>query len=155
MGRDKGAATVDGLAPIGLESVGDIIDLDAKEHSQEIVEQPIQDQLGSWIVDGAAPSNESAAKDTVVPLVQLEPVANDIAAVVRLVRHHDHGGVAFHLVESLDDSPPEAVKAGVLDRDQLGHSLFHKAEDIPGRVGATVVNHYDFVGNMVEIQFQV
>ena len=45
MGRNEGAAAVDGLAAIGLEGVGDIIELDAKEESQKVVDQSVQNQL--------------------------------------------------------------------------------------------------------------
>src|SRR5437867_1457795 len=155
MGRNEGAAAVDGLAAIGLEGVGDIIELDAKEESQKVVDQSVQNQLETWIVDGAAALDESAAKDTVVPFVQLCPVADDVAAVVGLVRHHDHCGIPLHVVEALDYGPAEPVEAVVLDWDQLGDTFLQRGENVPGSVGAAVVDHHDLVGNSVELQLQV
>src|SRR5438876_1646005 len=155
MGRNEGAAAVDGLAAIGLEGVGDIIELDAKDQSQKVVAQSVQNQLETWIVDGAAALDESAAEDTVVSVVQLCPIANDIAAVVGLVRHHDHCGVPLHVVEALDDGPAESVAALVLDWDQFGHMLLERGENVPGLIGTAIVDHYDLVRNSVELQLQV
>src|SRR5207245_11436878 len=105
MGRNEGAAAVDGLAAIGLEGVGDIIELDAKEASQKVVDQSVQNQLETWIVDGAAALAESAAKETVVPFVKLCQLADDIAALVGVVRHHDHWRIRLDVVEALGSGP--------------------------------------------------
>src|SRR5215831_15592436 len=132
MGRNEGAAAVDGLAGVGLKGVSDIIELDAKDDLQEVVEQSVQNQLETWIVDGAAALNKSAAEDTVVPFVQLCPITNDVAAVVGLVRHHDDGGVPLHVIEPPDYCPAKPMEAVVLNWDQLGHMVVQRGENVPG-----------------------
>ena len=87
--------------------------------------------------------------------MQRVPVTHHVAAVVGLVRHHDHCGIPLHVVEALDYGPAEPVEAVVLDWDQLGHTFLQRGENVPGSVGAAVVDHHDLVGNSVELQLQV
>src|SRR4030095_4994410 len=131
MGRDQGTAAVDGLPSVGLERVGDVVELDPEHHPQEEVRESIHDELEPGIVDGSPAPDESAPEDAFVALVQLRPVADDIAAVVRFVGHHDDDRVALHQFEPGDDRAPESMLSLVLDRDQHGHSLLDRGEELP------------------------
>lgn len=98
---------------------------------------------------------EAAAEDAVVAFIEGLPVANDIAAVVGFVGHHDDHGITSHGVEALGDRTPEAVRTGILDRAEGGDFCDFALEDLPSGVSGTVVHHDDFVGNASEGKLQV
>ena len=114
--RENGPDAVDDRFAIGLESVGCIVEAMSEKNPDEKIRQAVHPEFETGIVDGAASFNESAAKDTVVALVELFPVAHDVAAVVRFVRHHDDDGIAFHGVQPPGNRAPETVRAGALNR---------------------------------------
>ena len=67
------------------------------------------------------PGHEPAAEHAFPPSLSSLPVANDVAAVVALVGHHDHDRVAGHVIEAVDDGAAEAVRSGVLHGRQRRH----------------------------------
>ena len=83
------------------------------------------------------------------------PVADDIAAAVGFVGHHDDHGITGHGVEALGDRSPEAVRSGILDRAEGRDFGGFALEDLPSGVSGTVVDHNDFVGNASERKLQV
>ncbi len=89
---------------------------------------------------------EAAAEDAVGAFIEGLPVADDIAAVVGFVGHHDDRGITGHGVEALGDRSPEAVRSGILDRAEDGDFGSFALEDLPSGVGRTVVDHNDFRG---------
>src|SRR5438034_10028881 len=109
---------MDRRAYIGLERVRRVVELEPKQYPYEKVGEAIEDVFRKRVVDDAAARNESTAKHCLVALVQLLPVPHDIAAVIRLVRHHDDDGVAGRRVDSSNHGPSEPVRRVVLDGTQ-------------------------------------
>ena len=147
MRGEDGANAIDDFAAVSFEGVRGVVETVAEEYSDEEVCGPVECELEGRVVDHAAVFQEPTAKDAVVPFVELFPIADDIAAVVRFVGHHDDDGVAGHGIEPAHDGAAEAVGAGVFDGAEDGDFRGLGLEDLPGGIGGTVVHHDDFVGN--------
>ena len=147
---DERLAAVDRRAPVGLERVRGVVERDAEQQPDEEVGQPVEPVLQPRVVDDAPAGDEAAAEDALPALVELAPVADHVAAVVALVRHHDHDRVAGRAVEPVDDGAPEPVGTGVLRRRELRHPAAQVLQDRPRRVGAPVVDHHDLVRHLVQ-----
>src|SRR6266403_3816904 len=100
MWRDKGAAPVDYYFAVGFESVCGVIQLDAEKKAQEIVGDPIDEQLNPRIIDDTAALYKTTAKNAVVTLVQLLPIKNHITAIIRFICHHDNNRIPFHHIKT-------------------------------------------------------
>ena len=98
---------------------------------------------------------EAAAEDAVVAFIQGLPVADDIAAVVGFVGHHNDHGITSHGVESLGDRTPEAMRTGILDRAEGGDFGGFTLKDFPSGVCGTVIHHDDFVWNSMKRKLEV
>ena len=147
MRGEDGADAVDDRAAVGFEGVGGVVEAVAKEDADEEVCGAVESELEGRVVDHSAVLEEAAAKDAVVAFIEGLPVANDIAAVVGFVGHHNDHGITSHGVETLGDRTPKAVRAGILDRAEGGDFGGFALEDLPSGVGGTVVHYNDFVGN--------
>ena len=155
MRGEDGADAVDDRAAVGFEGVGGVVEAVAKEDADEEVCGAVESELEGRIVDHAAVLEEAAAEDAVVAFIEGLPVANDIAAVVGFVGHHNDHGITGHGVEALGDRTPETVRTGILDRAEGGDFGGFDLEDLPSGVGGTVVHHNDFVGNAAEGKLEV
>ena len=107
---DEGLAAVDNLFAISFESIRRVVEADVKQDLDEMIGQSIEKQLHFGIINRTATAHEAAAKNTVVPLVELLPVPHNVTAIVRFVSHHDHGGIARHMGESVGDRAPVISK---------------------------------------------
>ena len=116
MRGEDGADAVDDRAAVGFEGVGGVVETVAKEEADEEVCGAVQSELEGRVVDHAAVLEEATAEDAVVAFIEGLPVANDIAAVVGFIGHHDDHGITGHGVEAVGDCTPEAVRTGILDR---------------------------------------
>src|SRR6185369_13713128 len=77
--RTQRATSINDFAPIGLERVGRVIELDAEHESEKCIREAIEQQLDSRVIDRGAALDETASKHTVPPRVESLPVAHDIA----------------------------------------------------------------------------
>jgi len=59
------------------------------------------------------------------------------------------------MAEPERDGPAESVLSGILNRPALWDPALDLLELAPRRVRAAVVDHYDFVGNLPQPQFQM
>src|SRR4051812_17232371 len=108
MRREEGSTPLEHSAPIGLESVGGVVERNSKQSANKEIGQSIQTEFQPGIIDRAAMLHETAAEDAVPPLIQHLPVANHVAAIVRFIGHHDNDCVAPTCIDPLNDGPPEA-----------------------------------------------
>jgi hypothetical protein len=83
------------------------------------------------------------------------PVDHHIAAVIRLVGHHYHHGIAFDVIEAEGDGPAEAVLPHVADGPQRRHARLALLQRFPGTVGAAVVHHHNFMRHLAQVQLDV
>ena len=135
---------------IGAAGIGDVF-------GRELVADPVGDSAGGDADEGVAFAAvlDARAADAVPAFVQHLPVADDVAAIVGFVRHDDHHGISRRGVDSLDDRTSEPVQSFVLDGPKFrvrGAELF---ENGPRLVGAAVIDHDYFMGNIVQTQFEV
>lgn len=153
-GEDR-ADAIDDFPAIGLEGVRCIIQAVAEEEPDEKICRSVQGELKGWVVDHTAVLDETAPKDALVAFVEFFPVADNIAAVVGFVGHHDDNGVANHGIKATRDGATEAVRSGVFDgtqgRDFCGFAL----QNLPSGVSGPVIHHNDFMGNAAKGEFEV
>jgi hypothetical protein len=102
----------------------------------------------------AAPG-KAGSEDGVPAFVEKFPVAHDIAAVVRLVGHHDDDGVTLAMINAMHHGAAEAVLSRVLDRMESGNPLGETAQCSPRAVAAAVVHRDDLVLDSVQAQFNM
>ena len=126
-----------------------------EEAAYEGVGQTIHEEFDGRVVDGATAFHEAAAEDAVVAFVELLPVADDVAAVVRFVGHHNYGGVTFHRLKTAGDRTSKAVLFFVLYRSQFRKLIFLLLKYLPSAVGGAVVDDDDFVRDAAEVQLEV
>ena len=131
MRREDEADAVDDGAAVGFEGVGGVVEAVAKENADDGICGAVQSKLEGRIVDHTAVLEEATAEDAVVAFIEGLPVANDIAAVVGFIGHHDDHGIASHGVEALRDRTPEAVRTGILNRAEGGDFCGFALEDLP------------------------
>src|SRR5258707_557117 len=118
MRGNNGPTSIDHGLPICFEGIGGVVELDPKEDTQEVIREAIDPQLDRRVIDDAAALDEAAAEDAVPAFVELLPVANDVAAVVRFVGHHDDSGVAPHFLQAPIDGASEARLTQILNGAQ-------------------------------------
>ncbi len=80
------------------------------------------------------------------------PIADDIAAVVRLVRHHHDNCVTTHSLQAPADRPTKAGGSGIPQRHERRNTGADFFENGPGAIPAVVVDNNDFVRNIVQPQ---
>src|SRR5262249_5514698 len=97
----------------------------------------------------------AAAEDAVEPLVEPPPVSHDIAAIVRLIRHHDDQRVTARVIEPAHDCPTKPVLTDVLHRHDLRELLVQFLKQFPGAIGAAVIDDHDLVRHTVQVKLQV
>jgi len=114
VGRQDRADAVDDLFAVSFEGVGGVVEAVAEEEAHEGVGQAVHEEFDRRVVDGAASLHEAAAEDAVVAFVEFFPIADDIAAVVGLIGHHNDGGVAGHGVQTTNNRSPKPVGGGIL-----------------------------------------
>ena len=155
MRGEERCAAVDDAAAVGFEGVGRVVEADVKDDSDEEVGHPVEDVFDEGVVDGAAASDEAGAEDAIDAAVEFFEVTDDVAAIVGFVGHHDDDGVAGVVAEAALDGAAEAVEGGVLYGFEDGEFCREFGEDFPGVVGTAVIDDDDFVGNVVEAEFEV
>ena len=153
-GEERLATFNDGAA-VGLECVGGVVKRIAEEHADEEIGDAIEAQFEPRVIDDAAALHEARAENCVPAFVQHIPIADDVAAIVGFIGHHDHGGVAFHLVQTCDDGAAEAVWWAVPDQACFRDTLAERRHNGCGAIGAAVVNDDDFVRDIVEAQLEM
>src|SRR6267143_5073602 len=115
MWRDQGAAAVYCNLSVSFERISRVVKFNVKEQSQEQVGEPINYKLEGWITDDGAIFDKSTAENTVISFVQIFPVAHDVAAVIRLIRHHNHRSVTLHTIKTPDNGPSVTVLGVILN----------------------------------------
>src|SRR5262249_49590578 len=126
-----------------------------KNEFEKLVCQAVDDVLQFGIVNGSAAFNEATPEDTIITLVQAFPIHHDVATIIRLVRHHDHDGVSFGVVDSLDHGSSNTVRARVPDGDKFQNAALHRNQKVACAVGAAVVYDNDFMGNSVDAELNL
>ncbi len=101
------------------------------------------------------PRIKARAENGIPTLAQDLPVADDIGAVVGFIRHHHHHGVYGFVIESVRNGATEAAVAEVLDRPEFRDAGADLLEQAPGGVRAAIVHDHDFVGSVLQAQFEM
>jgi hypothetical protein len=86
-----------------------VIQRDIKQYPERIVRELIDLELEPGIIDYPASSEKTAAENAVKAFVQLLPISNHVATIVRLIGHHDNHCVAAHAFEPADDGAAKSV----------------------------------------------
>ena len=116
MRRENGAYAIDHGFAVGLEGVGRVVETVVEEDSHERIGQAVYKELHGWVINHSTALHEAASEDTIVALVELLPVTHHIAAIIRLVGHHNDKRIALGGIQATGDRPPEAVQVFVLHR---------------------------------------
>ena len=141
---------------VGLEGVGGVVEPDAEQEPEEEIGQPVDDQLDPGIINDPAALDEAAAEDAVPALVQLLPVADHVAAVVRFVGHHDHRRHRPCMLSSPQMmARPKPCRPVFWTGRSSGRRCLQVLQQLPGPVRAAVVHHDDLVGDALQAQLQV
>jgi hypothetical protein len=101
------------------------------------------------------PLMETAAKNTVVPQIERMPITHNVAAIIRLVGHHEYERVTVGMVETNDDGSTESRGAGVLNNSQGLNTVAALLQDLPSVIDASIVYHYDLMRNIIQAQLNV
>src|SRR5207249_747931 len=120
---DKRTAAIYHFRAISFKGIGGIIKVYPKQHLNEVIGQPIQNQLRFWIIDDAAAAHEATSEDTIVSFIELMPITHDVARIVRLISHHDNGGVAGHVIKATRHSTSESALSRVFHRLEGGNTV--------------------------------
>src|SRR5689334_19375413 len=89
-----GTASLDHRAPIRLKGVRRIVQSDSEQHPDHEIRKSVDSQLQPGIVNYASAFHKAGPEYRLPALVEELPVANDVAAVVRFIGHHNHHRVA-------------------------------------------------------------
>src|SRR5690242_2796490 len=103
MRRQEWPATIERIAAIRFECIGEVIKRYVECNSQEHVGESVQHQFVEWVIDNTAAPNESRAENGVPAGIQQMPISNDVPAIVRLIRHHDNHRIAAHVIKTMRD----------------------------------------------------
>ena len=152
--EDRAYAIDDGFA-IGLEGIRRIVEAVVEEDSHERICQAVYKEFDRWIVDNPAALHEAASEDAIIALVELLPVTHHIAAIIRLVGHHDDKRIALGGIQATGDRPPKAVQVFVLHRSQRGNPLAHLLKNRPSSVFAAIIHHHDFMRHTMQLELQM
>ena len=155
VGREKRPEAIQASFAVSFECIGCIIQSVAKEHADESIGQSVNRPLNGRVVDRSTALHKPAAKETIVSLVELAPVAGHIPTVVRLIRHHNDRGVPFHFVQALNNCTSKTVWCRVLNRPKVGAGFGDLLEDGQGSVGAAIVDNDNFMGDFFKLKFEV
>lgn len=150
MRREERPAAIDHCFPVSLKGVSKIVQRNVKQETQESIGQSIQVELGPRIIDNAASANEAGPEDCVPTFIQDSKVADKVTTVVRFVGHHHYDRITLHVIKPEGDGVSKSVRAQILDGTQGLHISPGPLQDFPSRVGASVVNHDDFMGNVLQ-----
>src|ERR1700761_3227976 len=96
----------DDLALVCLEGVGGVVVAVPEEHPDELVGEPVDEELQRRIVVDVGAGHEARAEGAVPALFEQPDVANEVARVVGGVSHHDRHRVALEDVEAGPDRHP-------------------------------------------------
>src|SRR4051794_24479698 len=107
------------------------------------------------IIDHASTPDKARAEYRIPALVQQLVITSDIAAVIGLVRHHDHHGIALAMVDAIDDGTSEPMVPEILSRPQGRHLESQAGEHRPGGVRTAVVHYDDLVSDSMQPQFRM
>ena len=150
MRRKKRAASIQRLAPISFEGVGEIVQRHVEQKPQKPVGHAIDEQLVSRIVDHPAAADEARSEHRIVSLAEHLPVAHHIAAVVGFVGHHDDHRVALAMIDPADNRAAETMLAGILYGADGGNARRQPLHHRPGGIRAAVIHRHDFVLHAVQ-----
>src|SRR5262249_17010851 len=99
--------------------------------------------------------HKPAAENAIPSLVKSVPIPDNVPAIVRFVGHHHDGGIAFYAVEAVSDRAAETVQTFIFDRHQLWQASLQLGQQFPRVILAAVVHDNDFVGDVVQPQFEM
>jgi hypothetical protein len=119
----------------------------SKQQLEKLVGHPVQKQLDPGIIDNTAALCETCSENAIVTLLKDLPVAFYIAAIIGLVSHHNDDGISLHGIQSTDDRTAKAVWPGATDRNKRGDSFLQRAQNLPGRIRASVIDGENLVGH--------
>ena len=154
LGKDRAHALND-RTPVRLKRVGSVVEFDPKQKADEKIKRPVQHKLYPRVINHAAALQKAAPKHAVVAFVQCVPIAHHITAIVRLVRHHDHHGVAAHLRKPKLNRTAESVEPAVHHRTHFGNFRGCLRENLPRSVRGPVVHHNDLVRDPAQRKLQM
>src|SRR5256885_3919218 len=108
-------ASFNDFAAIGLEGIGGIVQRNAEQYPNEEIGHTIDPQLEPRIIDDSAPFHEARAEYGIPALIEDMPIADDIAAIIGLVGHHDDDGVSAHLLQAMADGAAKSMRRPIRD----------------------------------------
>src|SRR5690242_10396676 len=155
MRGEEWTATSYDFTPVSFKSIRNIVRFDAKKHADKKVGAAVYPEFQPGVIDNAAAFDKTTAKDAIVARVKDFPVTHDITAIIGFISHHHNNGIAAGVIEAANDSTTESVCVGVLNWSQSFNSPSSFSQNIPSIIGAAVVNNNDFMGNIVEAEFDV
>src|SRR5260370_18846238 len=147
-----GASLEEGLR-VCVECIRGMVLFYAEKNRQKVVGGAVQKQLKARKENHAPATYEPAAENAVMALIEQVPVHHDVAAVVRLISHHDHRGVSPGVVQAKNDSAAETGGLLILKGAQCGNPFLSFLNGMPGALGATVIHDNNFVRDLVEAKF--
>src|SRR5216684_1395861 len=153
MRREIRSAAIDDGSPVCFECIRRIVQFYSEQNTHKQVCEAVQQQLQARIVNHAPATYEPAAENAVMALIEQVPVHHDVAAVVRLISHHDHRGVSPGVVQAKNDSAAETGGLLILKGAKCGNPFLCFLKGMPGSVGATVIHDNNFVRDLVEAKF--
>ena len=155
MWRNKGAASFDYLSSINLECVGNVIAWDLESVTDCRVDNPVSDEFCFRIIDYLAVRQKATAENAFVTLLQFPPIAYKILRGVGQVGHHNGNGVSGKFLKSQSNCSTKSILAIVCYGHQRRNILAELGQDALRRVGATVINHKDFMDDILLFQLPV
>ena len=123
MRRKQGLATFNHRAAVRLESIRGVVERNAKQYADERVGQAIQAQLQPGIIDDPTAFHKARAEHGVPALVERDPIAHYVAAIVRFIGHHDDHRITVHLLQSANDGAAETVGGFILYQARVWNVL--------------------------------
>jgi hypothetical protein len=82
------------------------------EHqAEERIGHAVDQQFVERIVDDGASSNKAGTECRIPALVEKLPIPDDIPAIIRLVGHHNHHGIAVTVINPVDNGSAKAIFA--------------------------------------------
>jgi hypothetical protein len=151
--RNERLAPIDDRAPVRLEGVGCVVEIEPEHHRDEGIGRAIEKPFRQRIINRAAAADEATAEHAVPALVEFLPVPNRVATIVRPVGHENDHRVAPHGIQSANDCAAKSVSAAVLQGPQFGQPPLQVEQDRPGAIGAAVIHDEDLVRDRAPVQF--
>src|SRR5262249_23723867 len=111
---EERAAAVDGRFPIRFKCIRKLVVVNSEEELQRPVRNPVQKKFEPRVICNGSTRHETAPENAVISFVELLPVPNHVADIVRFVGHHDNYAIATRAIQAPDDCSSEPMRPAVL-----------------------------------------